>query len=50
MYGSRLCNEYTKGLDAFIDFMKTCWTTLERIFIVLANIARIRRDIVHMMC
>jgi hypothetical protein len=22
MYGSRLCNEYTKGLDAFINFMK----------------------------
>jgi hypothetical protein len=22
MYGSRLCNEYIKGLDAFIDFAK----------------------------
>jgi hypothetical protein len=22
MYGSRLCNEYIKGLDAFIDFVK----------------------------
>jgi hypothetical protein len=22
MYGSWLCNEYIKGLDAFIDFMK----------------------------
>jgi hypothetical protein len=22
MYGSRLCNEYIKGVDAFIDFMK----------------------------
>jgi hypothetical protein len=22
MYGSRLCNEYIKGLDAFIYFMK----------------------------
>jgi hypothetical protein len=22
MYGSRLCNEYSKELDAFIDFMK----------------------------
>jgi hypothetical protein len=22
MYGSRLCNEYMKGLDAFVNFMK----------------------------
>jgi hypothetical protein len=22
MYGSRLCNEYIKGVDAFIDFRK----------------------------
>jgi hypothetical protein len=22
MYGPHLCNEYTKGLDAFIDFVK----------------------------
>jgi hypothetical protein len=22
MYGPRLCNEFMKGLDAFIDFMK----------------------------
>jgi hypothetical protein len=22
MYGSRLCNEYIKGVDAFIDFVK----------------------------
>jgi hypothetical protein len=22
MYGPRLCNEYIKGLDAFIDFVK----------------------------
>jgi hypothetical protein len=22
MYGSRLCNEYMKGLDVFIDFVK----------------------------
>jgi hypothetical protein len=22
MYGSHLCNEYIKGVDAFIDFMK----------------------------
>jgi hypothetical protein len=22
MYGPRICNEYIKGLDAFIDFMK----------------------------
>jgi hypothetical protein len=25
---------------------KTCWTTLEGIFVFLANIARMRRDIV----
>jgi hypothetical protein len=47
MYGSCLCNEYIKGVDAFFDFTKkTCWTTLEGIFVVLANIARMRRDIV----
>jgi hypothetical protein len=22
MYGPRICNEYIKGLDVFIDFMK----------------------------
>jgi hypothetical protein len=22
MYGPRLCNEYMKGLDAFVDFVK----------------------------
>jgi hypothetical protein len=22
MYGPRLCNEYMKGLDAFVNFMK----------------------------
>jgi hypothetical protein len=51
MYGSRLCNEYIKRLDAFIDFArKICWITLERIFVVLANIAIMRRNIVYMMC
>jgi hypothetical protein len=33
-----------------ISQRKTCWTTLEGIFVILANIARIRRDIVQMMC
>jgi hypothetical protein len=27
---------------------KTCWTTLEGIFVVLANIARMRSDIIQM--
>jgi hypothetical protein len=47
MYESCLCNEHIKGLDASIDFMKKrCWTTLEGIFVVFANIARMRRNIV----
>jgi hypothetical protein len=60
LYGLHLCNEYIKGVDAFIDFVKIdmldnnrgnlYWTTLEGIFIVLTNIARMRRDIVQMMC
>jgi hypothetical protein len=51
MYGPHLCNEYIKGVDAFIDFAKkTYWTTLDEIFVVLANIARMRRDIAQMMC
>jgi hypothetical protein len=60
LYGPHLCNEYIKGVDAFIDFVKIdmldnnrgnlYWTTLEGIFIVLTNIARMRRDIVQMMC
>jgi hypothetical protein len=29
-----------------ISRRKTCWTALEGIFVVLANIARTRRDIV----
>jgi hypothetical protein len=29
---------------------KTCWTTLEGIFVVLAKIARTRRNIMQMMC
>jgi hypothetical protein len=47
MYGPRLCNEYIKGVDAFIDFAKA---TLEGTFVVFANIARMRRDIIQMMC
>jgi hypothetical protein len=60
LYGPHLCNEYIKGVDAFIDFVKIdmldnnrgnlYWTTLEGIFIVLTNIVRMRRDIVQMMC
>jgi hypothetical protein len=51
MYEPRLCNEYIKGVDAFlISQRKTCCTTLEEIFVVLVNIARMRRDIVQMMC
>jgi hypothetical protein len=51
MYVPCLCNEYIKGVDAFIDFAKnTWWTTLEGIFVVLANIARMRRDIAHIIC
>jgi hypothetical protein len=51
MYGPRLCNEYIKRVDAFTDFTKKIyWTTLEGIFVVLANIARMRRDIAQMMC
>jgi hypothetical protein len=46
-----LCNKYIKGLDAFIDFMKKdMLDNVRRIFIVLANIARIRRNIIQMMC
>jgi hypothetical protein len=51
MYAPRLCNEYIKELDAFIDFMKKiCWTMLEETFVVLANIARMKRNIVQMIC
>jgi hypothetical protein len=51
MYGSHISNEYIKGVDAFIDFAKkTCWTAIEEIFVVHANIARMRRDITQMMC
>jgi hypothetical protein len=51
MYGSHICNEYTIGLDAFIDFvMKDIWAILRGIFVVHANIARMRKNIVQMMC
>jgi hypothetical protein len=33
-----------------ISGRKICWTTLEGTFVVLANIARMRRNIVQMMC
>jgi hypothetical protein len=47
MYGPRLSNKYINGLDAFNDFMKKIWwTTLEASFVVLASIARMRRNIV----
>jgi hypothetical protein len=51
MYRLRLCNEYIKAVDAFIDLgKKDMLTTLEGIFVVLANVAGMRRDITHMMC
>jgi hypothetical protein len=46
-----LCNEYIKGLDAFIDFVKKY--RLDNVrgnLYVLANIARMRRNIMQMMC
>jgi hypothetical protein len=51
MYGQHICNEYIKGLDAFIDFVKK--DILDNIrgnFVVLANIAIMRRNIVQIMC
>jgi hypothetical protein len=51
MYGPCLCNEYIKELDAFIDFAKKdMLDNVRGIFLVLANIARMRRNIVQMMC
>jgi hypothetical protein len=51
MYGPHLCNEYIKGLDTFIDFMKKYMLdNVRESFVVLANIARMRRNIVQMMC
>jgi hypothetical protein len=47
MSGPCLCNEYIKGFDAFIDFTKK--DMLDN-FVVLANIASTRRNIMHMMC
>jgi hypothetical protein len=46
MYGPRLRNEYIKGIYTFIDFTKKdMLDNIEGIFVVLANIARMRRDI-----
>jgi hypothetical protein len=51
MYGPRLCNEYIKGVDEFIDFTKKdMLDNIRGIFVVLANIAKLRRDIAQMMC
>jgi hypothetical protein len=51
MYGSRLFNEYIKGLDAFINFVKKDMLDNVRVNLcVLANIVRMRRNIVQMMC
>jgi hypothetical protein len=51
MYGPRLCNEHIKGLDAFIDFAKKDMldNVRDNLF-VLANITRMRRNIIQMMC
>jgi hypothetical protein len=47
MYEPRLCNEYIKQLDAFINFTKKdILDMLERIFVILANIARMRKNII----
>jgi hypothetical protein len=49
--GPHLCNEYIKGLDAFIDFVKK--DMLDNVrgnLVVLANIARMRRNIMQIMC
>jgi hypothetical protein len=51
MYGSRIYNEYIKGLDVFIDFMKKdMLDNVRGAFVVLVNIARMRRNIIHVMC
>jgi hypothetical protein len=51
MYGLCLCNEYIKELYAFIDFVKKdMLDNVRGIFLVLTNIARMRRNIVQMMC
>jgi hypothetical protein len=51
IYGPHLCNEYIKGLDAFINFMKKDMLDNGRgMFVVLANIARMRKYIIQMMC
>jgi hypothetical protein len=51
MYGPRIYNEYIKGLDVFIDFMKKdMLDNVRGAFVVLVNIARMRRNIIHVMC
>jgi hypothetical protein len=51
MYGPCLSNEYINELDAFIDFAKKDMVDNGRGFICcLASIARMRRNIVQMMC
>jgi hypothetical protein len=51
MYGPHLCIEYIKGLDAFIDLAKKdMLDNVEGIFVVLTNNARMRRNIIQMMC
>jgi hypothetical protein len=51
MYGRRLSNEYINGLDAFIDFAKKDMVdNVDASFVVLASIARMRRNIVQVMC
>jgi hypothetical protein len=48
MYGLPLCNEYIKGLDAFIYFVKK--DMLAGTFVAHANIAGMRRNIIQMIC
>jgi hypothetical protein len=51
MYEPRLCNKYIKWLDAFIDVAKKdmLYNIRENIY-CFPNIARMRRDIVQIMC
>jgi hypothetical protein len=51
MYEPHLCNEYIKGLVAFIDFAKKdMLDNVRGVFVILTNITRMRRNIVQMMC
>jgi hypothetical protein len=46
-----LCNEYIKGLDVFIGFAKKDkFNNVIGTFVVVANIAIMRKNIVWMMC